>query len=87
MKWDSLCQSKANGGMGFKDLALFNDALLAKQAWGLLQNKQSLFHKIFKSRFFPTCSFMDARSAPVGLMHGVVYSKVGRSSNKVHVGE
>ena len=60
VKWDSLCQSKANGGMGFKDLAIFNDALLAKQAWGLLQNKQSLFHKIFKSRFFPTCSFMDA---------------------------
>ena len=39
VKWDSLCQPKANGGMGFKNLALFNDALLAKQAWRLLQNK------------------------------------------------
>ena len=66
VKWDSLCQSKANGGMGFKDLAIFNDALLAKQAWGLLQNKQSLFHKIFKSRFFPTCSFMDALECSSG---------------------
>lgn len=46
--------------MGFKNLALFNDALLAKQAWRLLHNKESLFYRIFKSKFFPHCSIMDA---------------------------
>ena len=34
------------GGMGFKDLAFFNDSLLAKQAWRLLKNINSLFYKV-----------------------------------------
>ena len=46
--------------MGFKNLALFNDALLAKQAWHILHNKESLFYRIFKSKFFPHYSIMYA---------------------------
>ena len=60
VNYEVLCKPKAEGGMGFKNLALFNDALLAKQAWRLLHNKESLFYRIFKSKFFPHNSIMDA---------------------------
>ena len=52
--------------MGFKDLALFNDALLAKQAWRLLQNKNSLLYRVFKPKFFPHCSIMKATKSQAG---------------------
>ena len=49
VKWDVLTNSKSMGKIGFiRDLALFNDSLLAKQAWRLLKNTNSLFYKVFK---------------------------------------
>ena len=53
--------------MGFKELSLFNDALLANQTWRLLHNKNSLFYKVFKSKFFPDCTIMDAKEGQSGL--------------------
>ena len=52
--------------MGFKDLALFNDALLAKQAWQLLQNKNSLLYRVFKPRFFPNGTILEAPQSQTG---------------------
>ena len=52
--------------MGFKDLALFNDALLVKQAWRLLQNKNSLLYRVFKPRFFPNGTILEAPQSQTG---------------------
>ena len=30
VKWGDMCDPKSEGGMGFKELSLFNEALLAK---------------------------------------------------------
>ena len=66
VKWSELTKPKIEGGLGFRDLALFNDSLLAKQAWRLLQNEDTLFYRIFKARFFPHCSFMKAKELVFG---------------------
>ena len=61
-----LCEPKSKGGMRFKELPLFNDTLLAKQTWRLLHNKNSLFYRVFKSKFYPYCSIMEAKEGRGG---------------------
>ncbi|XP_021836344.2 uncharacterized protein [Spinacia oleracea] len=59
--WESLCKPKAMGGMGFRDLKVFNQALLAKQMWRLQSDTSSFLHTVLKARYFKHDSVLDAR--------------------------
>ena len=63
ISWDKICWRKGEGGLGFKDLKAMNLVLLAKQCWRLLTNQNSLFYKIFRSKYF---RFGDVLSAELG---------------------
>ena len=60
LSWDKLCISKDLGGMGFKDIELFNQALLAKQAWRIISSPSSLLIIFLIIMYFPNNTFLSS---------------------------
>lgn len=63
--WLNMAVPKSKGGLGFRDLELFNDAILARQAWRLLDNPQSLCVCVLKGRYYPQGEFQSIGSPSV----------------------
>ena len=62
--WEKLTLSKKDGGKGFRDLRVFNLAMLAKQGWRLLHDTNSLVYKCLKARYFPRFHFLESKVSP-----------------------
>lgn len=83
MSWEKLIKPKFHGGIGFRDFRLFNQALLAKQAWRLLQFPDSLCARLLKAKYYPHSTLTDTafiqNTSPCwqGIMHGLELLKKG----------
>ena len=51
VKWEKVCQSKEEGGLGLGNLRNRNVALLAKWLWRFPLEPNSLWHKVIKSKY------------------------------------
>ncbi|KAG2303007.1 hypothetical protein Bca52824_031658 [Brassica carinata] len=60
--WKKLQYTKKEGGLGFKDLPKFNDALLAKQAWRIHSKPNCLFSKLYKARYLKDKQLLEGKT-------------------------
>ncbi|XP_048593487.1 uncharacterized protein LOC125576967 [Brassica napus] len=51
-KWEKVCRSREEGGIGFRLIHEFNLALLAKQLWRLVQFPDSLVARVLRGRYY-----------------------------------
>lgn len=59
--WKHLWKIKSVGGLGFWEISCFNQALLGKQDWRLLEFPNSLIARMLKARYFQDSNFMEAQ--------------------------
>jgi hypothetical protein len=81
--WEKFTNSKSDGGLGFRDIQLFNQALLARQAWGLIERPDSLCARVLKAKYYPNGYLLDT-AFPVNqsitwkaIVHGLELLKKG----------
>lgn len=57
--WSRVTKSKAEGGLGIRDIQLFNQALLAKIAWRIITVPNCLLARILTGKYCHKQSFLD----------------------------
>jgi hypothetical protein len=60
MAWWKMSIPKSEGGMGFRDLHCFNQAMLAKQCWRLLSEPDSLCAQVLRTKYYPDGDLINA---------------------------
>ena len=63
--WDKLCRPKKFGGLGFKKTKEMNLALIAKFAWFVASNRQSLCMDVLRSKYKVNSGWLTANSVAI----------------------
>ncbi|XP_033139816.1 uncharacterized protein LOC117131700 [Brassica rapa] len=69
VSWNRLTRPKGAGGLGFREIEQFNDALLAKLAWRILKEPHSLLAQTLLGKYCLNSSFLEC-TAPASASHG-----------------
>ena len=76
-----MCIQKMSKGMGFRDIHCLNLALLAKRAWQLIENLDSLCAMVLQERYYPSGP-LNTEAKKVASIHGRAYAKGSKQSRK-----
>lgn len=62
--WPTMASRKEKGGLGYRDLHLFNLAMLARQAWHMLKDPDSLCARLLRAKYWPDGDLLAAKEKP-----------------------
>ena len=85
VSWQNLAKPKSAGGLGFREIEQFNDAMLAKLSWRIMKNPTSLLAKTLTGKYCVHESFLEAQ-VPSSASHGWRGILVGRDLLKKGIG-
>ncbi|XP_057442557.1 uncharacterized protein LOC130734228 [Lotus japonicus] len=83
VKWSTVTQDKETGGLGVKDMADHNTALLGKAVWNLLQNSNKLWVQTFTHKYLQGHSIL---SVPARHNASPIWKGIIKARDQLHNG-
>lgn len=86
ISWSKLTLSKRDGGLGFREIQKFNDALLAKISWRILSKPSCLLAKTLMGKYCKNSTFLECHVTS-STSHGWRGICIGRDLLKANIGK
>lgn len=59
ISWEKLTKTKKDGGLGFRDIQCFNDTMLAKLCWRMIEEPNCPLAKVLKGKYCTSSSLLE----------------------------